>query len=216
MKKIISFSLWGNNPKYTVGCVKNLKLSKIIYPDWTCRVYAAKDVPEDIIKQIQSFNNTELVLMEEPPSWDGMFWRFYAVEDADVFISRDADSRLNLREKAAVDEWLSSDKMFHIMRDHPYHNFPILGGMWGCKAPLLKNIRQMVAEYKKGGYWQVDQDFLREKVYSSVRDIALVHDEFFEKKAFPTKREGLQFVGQVFNEKDETVLDHLMALKRYL
>ena len=28
MKKIISFSLWGDNPKYTIGAIENAKLSK--------------------------------------------------------------------------------------------------------------------------------------------------------------------------------------------
>ena len=37
-------------------------------------------------------------------------------------LSRDCDSRLNKREKLAVDELLKSDKNFHIMRDHPWHN----------------------------------------------------------------------------------------------
>ena len=37
MKKIIAFSLWGDQPKYTVGAIKNADLAKEIYPDWTCR-----------------------------------------------------------------------------------------------------------------------------------------------------------------------------------
>ncbi len=34
MNKVISFSLWGDNPKYTIGAIKNAELSKTIYPDW--------------------------------------------------------------------------------------------------------------------------------------------------------------------------------------
>lgn len=45
------------------------------------------------------------------------------------FISRDTDSRLGLRESAAVDEWVKSGKMLHTMRDHPVgHTAPILAG----------------------------------------------------------------------------------------
>ena len=32
MKKIISFSLWGNSPKYNLGCLYNINLAKDIYP----------------------------------------------------------------------------------------------------------------------------------------------------------------------------------------
>ena len=128
MKKIISFSLWGNNPKYTIGAIKNAELSKIIYPDWICRFYCGKSVPLDIIEKLKSYDNVEVIEMDEYGDWNGMFWRFYACEDADVMISRDTDSRLSFREKSAVDEWMNSDKDFHIMRDHPYHNALILGG----------------------------------------------------------------------------------------
>ena len=51
MKKIISFSLWGDNPKYTIGAINNAKLSQSIYPDWICRFYCGKSVPEEILKK---------------------------------------------------------------------------------------------------------------------------------------------------------------------
>jgi len=41
----------------------------------------------------------------------------------------------------------------------------------------------------------------------------LVHDEFFENKNFPTLRNGDTFVGQVFDENENTVHEHLEALK---
>ena len=38
-----------------------------------------------------------------------------------------------MREVHAVDEWLASPFPFHTMRDHFYHNSPMMGGMWGVK-----------------------------------------------------------------------------------
>jgi len=214
--KCISFSLWGNNPKYTIGAIKNLELAQEIYPDWICRFYVGIDVPKNIINDIEKFSNSEIILMNEQPNWEGMFWRFYAIEDCDVFISRDTDSRLSAREKSAVDQWIQSDKNIHIMRDHPYHNYPILGGMWGAKKPILNNIKNLIKEYKKGNFWQVDQNFLRDIVYPIVKNDALVHDEFFEKKSFPTKRDGLNFIGQIFDENDKPVIEHQIMLKNHL
>ena len=65
----------------------------------------------------------------------GMYWRFLAIEDKDIdiFIVRDCDSRINKREQLAVYQWLKSDCILHIMRDHPHHYYKILGGMWGYK-----------------------------------------------------------------------------------
>ena len=127
MKKIISFSLWGNNPKYTIGAIRNAELTPIIFPNWVSRFYCGKSVPEDIIEKLKSLPQTEVIIMDEDGDWTGMFWRFYACEDSDIMLSRDTDSRLSNREKLAVDEWLESDKDFHIMRDHPYHNTEKIG-----------------------------------------------------------------------------------------
>ena len=48
-----------------------------------------------------------------------------------LFLSRDLDAPLTVREVEAVNEWLESDLAIHIMRDNPDHNVPILGGLWG-------------------------------------------------------------------------------------
>ena len=74
----------------------------------------------DIINKLLALGS-EIRILPVPGDWSGMFWRFAAIDDHDVevMLSRDTDSRLTLREKAAVDDWLSSGKLFHVMRDHP-------------------------------------------------------------------------------------------------
>ena len=202
--KIISFSLWGDNPKYTAGAMKNAIIAPEFYPGWICRFYVGSDVPEHVIEKLAEHSHVQIVDMLGT-GWNGMFWRFFAADGDDTVISRDTDSRLGHREKAAVDEWLESDKDFHIMRDHPYHATEILGGMWGVRNGLLKGIGKMINEYSRGEYddkYQVDQNFLREKIYPIVKDHAMVHDEFFEHKPFPSQfpRYPGDFVGQVFDE----------------
>lgn len=207
MKKVISFSLWGSDPKYTFGALENVKLSKKIYPDWVCRFYIGSSTPVNIMNQLKSFDNCEVIEMNEIGDWTGMFWRFYACEDSDVMISRDTDSRVSTREKLAVEEWLNSDKDFHIMRDHPWHTTEILGGMWGCRNGILKGITKNISEYKKGNFWQVDQNFLREIIYPNVKDNCFVHDSFFSydknSKKFPSVRVNREFVGDVFDDKNQ-------------
>jgi len=122
-----------------IGAIKNAKLANKIYPDWMCRFYIGQSVPTSIVVELSQMNNVQIVEMPEFGDWRGMYWRFVAIDedDIDIMISRDTDSRLNYREKAAVDEWIASDKKFHIMRDHPAHGFPILGGMWGIKKNTI-------------------------------------------------------------------------------
>ena len=209
MKKIISFCLWGNNPKYTKGAIENADIASELYSSWICRYYVGKSTPTEILQELIARKNTEIFIMNEEGNWSGMFWRFFPASESDVevMISRDTDSRLNLREKEAVDEWLSSDKGFHIMRDHPAHGTEILGGMWGAKKAVLPQMKDLIAEYSKGEFWQVDQNFLREKIYPLIKNNSCVHDEFFEHKPFPTPRDGgidhennpVNYVGKAFN-----------------
>jgi hypothetical protein len=145
-----------------------------------------------------------------------MFWRFYACEDSDIMLSRDTDSRLSLREKLAVDEWLSSDKDFHIMRDHPYHNTEILGGMWGVRNGLLKNIKELIKDYTKGDFWQVDQNFLREKIHPLVINDSFTHDSYLNytpnSRPFPSERINREFVGDVFDENENRHPDYYLKI----
>ena len=56
----------------------------------------------------------------------------------DNFVSRDLDSLFSHREQAAVEEWLKSEKYFHIMRDHPAHDEVILAGLWVPNCQMTK------------------------------------------------------------------------------
>jgi hypothetical protein len=149
-----------------------------------------------------------------------MFDRFQAASDSEceAMISRDCDSRLSLREKMAVDEWLASPKAWHIMRDHPWHGALMLGGMWGVKGcPAMTD---WIAAWNAEDRYQTDQDFLRTSVYPIARHNAMIHASFcaVEPDAipFPSPRSGLEFVGQVFDENDITVAEHQTMLMKAL
>jgi len=220
--KIISFSLWGHNLGYYQGAVKNILLAKQIYPEWICRFYCSNDVKQELIQNLLH-ENTEVIILNEPASWFGMFWRFYAADSNDTVIFRDTDSRLSQREKEAVDEWLNSKYDFHIMRDHPLHTVPILGGMWGARNGALKGIKNELLEYKKTAEYtddyHNDQNYLRDKLFSKIVEKAKIHDTFGLKLPFPSKRIHRQFIGQSFNgddtEADKTHGDLIEALKEY-
>lgn len=216
--KIISFSLWGNNPKYTIGAIKNAEIATDIYPDWKCKFFIGESVPKSIIDELSKFDNTIIEHKKEIGNWTSMFWRFETSYDPsiDISIFRDTDSRLNLREKYAVAEWLESDKTFHIMRDHPYHGFPILGGMWGFKQNLTYPMKDLLQSFGKADRYGTDYEFFINSLYPLIKDDKIVHDPFFEKKSFPKPRNGLEFVGQVYDENDRTDLSHLTPLQSAL
>ena len=148
MKKIISFSLWGDDPIYNIGAIRNAELSPEIYPDWICRFYLGDNVPKETEEKLKQFDHVELVKVDEKNDWLSTVWRFYAVDvedGADVVIFRDTDSRLTHREYEAVEEWLTTGRYLHIMRDHPNHTDPISAGMWGCLVKdFIRKINQEV------------------------------------------------------------------------
>lgn len=218
MKKIISFCLWGCDIKYTIGAIKNAKLANEIYKGWVCRFYVASSVPKEIIDQLNAFDNVEVIQRNESGDWRSMLWRFDAAfgDDYKAIIFRDTDSRLNLREKAAVDQWLSSDDQYHIMRDHPHHKFPILGGMWGMKNELKEIVTRELKIFQNSksfvNVYGVDYSFFN-GLYYKILSYSMVHDPFYAKVDFPTKREGFQFVGQSFLADESAYQDHIDALK---
>jgi hypothetical protein len=206
--KLITFSLWGNDPLYTVGAIRNVEIARQLFPEWTCRFYIANSVPDDVCKKLKELD-AELILRINPGSTNSMFWRFEPAADpsVDAMIVRDTDSRLGIREKLAVDEWLESGKKLHVMRDHPYHQVPMLGGMWGCRPVLVPDLFDKINQHinsnpdEKGS----DQHFLWSQIFPEFHKDSFIHDPFFDKKPFPMEREHdpmVKFIGQVFDEND--------------
>jgi hypothetical protein len=219
MKKIISYSLWGNNPKYTIGAIKNANLAGIYYPGWVCRFYCASDVPDDIIVELKK--NSEIIICKDKPDWKFTTKRFLPMSEEGVerVIFRDTDSRFTEREVSAVNEWIDSGEILHVMKDHPFHGgFPILAGMFGIKVGFVPNVEKLLklAESVPEQY-HFDQIFLQKYIWSIFQNQSKIHDEFFLKKPFPTKRKSLEFVGEPFNA-DDSVCDvsHREILKRSL
>ena len=203
--KIISFCLWGENPKYTIGSLKNIELAKKYYPDWICRFHCDESVPKDIIEKIANEKNCEVFLFKNSSNWKFTLSRLLPLDDKniEIVIFRDTDSRISFREQQAVEEWTKSDKCCHIMRDHPYHgNFPILAGMFGLKNKYEFKIVEKINYFECQEQYHYDQIFINKFIYPVIKDDCVIHDEFFEKKSFPTKRIECEFVGNVFDEND--------------
>tara|TARA_R110000851_G_scaffold323724_2_gene490618 strand:- start:478 stop:1140 length:663 start_codon:yes stop_codon:yes gene_type:complete len=215
--KIISFSLWGHDLKYLVGAKKNADLIDKIYPGWIGRFYVAETIPYSILADLQSRENCQVVIRPGLGDWRSMFWRFEPAgeKDVDIMISRDTDSRISLREKEAVNEWIDSEKGFHIMRDHPWHKFPVLGGMWGVKKDAIPDMKDLINNFEQEDKYGTDYEFFASLMTNRIKDDCIIHDEFFGGQQFPTRRQNYEFVGQVFDEKENTVEEHTIVLKKY-
>lgn len=208
-KKVVSISLYGSDPRYTTGAVRNAELVSTVFPGWTLRCYHDNTVPQEIMDKLRDLG---VELVERDPELPGMFWRFQVASDptVDRYIVRDSDSRLTAREKAAVDEWVASGKAWHVMRDHPSHsNYAMSGGLWGATHAAIPDMvdRLKAAEgYRTGGYME-DMNFLNKHIWPIAKEDVFAHDAFSCTKwggghPFPTPREGNEHVGAVYDVHD--------------
>lgn len=204
-RRIISFSLYGDLPLYNDGAIANAELIHRIYPGWTARFYVDDTAPADVVAALRE-RQADIVPVTAPslgPLY-GRYWRFWIAADPGVerFIVRDADSRLNTRERAAVDDWIKSGKSFHVMRDNVAHAKRILAGMWGATGNKLPHIRQMTDSW--GHYSQHGENdrFMSEVVYPLLNDDYVCHDScghFSDAIPFPPHEPmiGTSFIGEI-------------------
>jgi len=210
MVKVFSFSLYGSADKYCKGMIKNIQCIQTAFPYWEIWIHIGDGVPEVIIDTISAFKCVKLIQSAE----HGLVSRFFSIDylETDIMFVRDADSRIYDRDIACIKDFILSDKLFHIIRDHPNHFHPIMGGMWGVKKGVINNITALFLKWKSSReniIFNDDQLFLSDVIYPIVKEFALVHE------AFPTNHEshdckipfkvplnGLHFIGQVYEYDD--------------
>jgi hypothetical protein len=222
--KVISFSLWGNKPIYLVGAIRNAKLAQEFYPDFQCWFYVHEEtVPIETINKLKEFNNVKIIykagdLSKVKPA----MWRFEPFLDPEVelFMSRDVDTKILIREKLAVDEWINSDFLLHIMRDHPYHHFPIQAGMFGIKKSEIYFIDK-INSFNQNDTKIYDQDFLRDIIYPLYKDNCIIHASFHKLEGdkcrdFPINHDedDYRFVGEYVYEDESRNQTNIEQLKR--
>lgn len=238
-QKIIGFSYYGDSrsahhqsKKYFQGIQNNLNLLSKYYPTWIIRLYYDMDDKNDpILPQlcalscVSNFDLCDIQSLPGNPLTNATYvfpmnWRFFPTLDpqVDIYLSRDLDSEFNDREIAAVEEWLHSDKSFHMMRDHPLHDVGMLGSAWGVK--LDKDyVRQKWRRAWRDGFqneimWKArnltgpDQGFLQKYVWPWAKKDSMQHDSYLCKKysgtkGFPTQRknESNNFMAAVVAQK---------------
>jgi hypothetical protein len=112
------------------------------------RIYTSDEIPANIIDELTRLG-AEVVKMSNE---DKMFGRFLIALDptVDRYIIRDIDSRLNTRERIAVEEWIQSKMPLHSIRDHPNHCHTFNGGMWGGVRGAIPNLGEQLRSRSKG------------------------------------------------------------------
>jgi tetratricopeptide (TPR) repeat protein len=184
-ENVIAYSLWGNEPRYLVPLLENVRILPHLFPAWSIRVYYDTTVDHNYITDLgrRGVQCRQMILAPGQPGHRRLLWRFEAIRDPSVkrFLIRDADALLCVKERVAVDAWLQSRYFFHAMRDWYTHTDLILAGMWGGVGNILPSPTEL---FRAWTAWRmendhIDQDILSDTVWPTIRRSLLTHDRVF-------------------------------------
>lgn len=167
VKKVISFSLYGDLSKYTIGAIKNSKLCKKFFPGWEMWVYHNDSVPQEILDTLVE-NDVKLINTQVEEGTRNALWRFSP----------------------------AGDEIEESMREY-------------FKTSNKSNLRE------------VDQWFLKECIYPSVKDYAFINDDYinFEGTSVSISRDRIlddfAFIGEPFDENDNREHNYRDLVKEY-
>lgn len=200
VNKIISMSVWGNDPRYIIGARRQVELAKEFYPDWRVRIY---------IDDKTKLENLDADLIEVTDGSYGMYWRFEPMfeDENNIVMIRDSDSRITVREQMAVNEWLESNKKFHTFKDHDAHyQFKIIGCAFAFKGKFSEEVHNKMKNYIKDmGVYVGDQIFLQDVIWPLVENDTMIHsmkDDGWFKETRKKLKNKFSFCGNGYNEKD--------------
>lgn len=193
-KKVVSFSMYSMDGKGTLkaflkaGVKKNAEMIKVWYPEWVMRIFVSgvsRAAVEELKREAPEAEIVECKLIT-PVISRNMELRWLSHDDPNVerFVVRDLDSVPGLREMLAVNEWIASGLSFHVMRDHPSHAVPVLGGTWGATRgafgfkSMEEHLLRTWAPFpttEVPSNWGEDQGILA-GLWADVRHRAISHD----------------------------------------
>ena len=161
--KVFSFCIYGTEPNYYTGLLENIAIIKEHYPEFTIVVHKGFCDPTWVIP-----DGVEVNITNREGAINALL-RYLSLCTAEVGFVRDTDSRITARDRWCIDQFLKSDKSYHSIRDHYWHQSKLMAGTFGWKRPLPI----MMPTHEVGyGY---DEQFLTQCVYEQIKPELLVH-----------------------------------------
>jgi hypothetical protein len=207
MKKIISYTLFGDDLKYYIGAEKNIIINKELLPDWETYIYylPEKIKVEYINKLIEIgaklIDVTYVEIGDKKSIEFPYFWRFLSFLNNDITLVRDLDSRISDREVEYINRWLENDKDYFIIRDHPWHA-PVPSGLFGIKGKKIEFENHFNLYIKNSDLrWGTDQEIL----YEYMRNVSQENIEYcgYDKPNTYIPRTNKEFfIGMQLDEND--------------
>ena len=175
LKGCFSFCIYGPyTDKYYRGLFENVDLVKTHYPNCDIRIYTSQEALNTVKIYCQG---VKVEVTDEVGSRNKSYRFLPTLMSAYDFVCvRDTDSRIHERDRWCIDHFLDSPYTAYTIRDHKWHEYKIMAGMWGCKGKLSIP-GSVVFDFVKSrpdGY-AVDADFLNTFVYPIIRKNMIVY-----------------------------------------
>lgn len=207
MKKIISFSLFGDDPKYYVGAEKNIILNKELLPDWeTVIYYLPEKIRIEYIDKLKELGGTlidvsDVIVGDRTPIEFPFFWRFLTFLNEGIHLVRDLDSRMSDREVEYIRRWEQSGCKYFIIRDHPWHA-PVPSGLFGIKGKD-NDFEKHFHDYVKNNnlVWGTDQDILYQYI-QNINQENIYYCGFDKPESYIPRINKNFFIGMQLDEND--------------
>ena len=147
-------SLYGNQSSHIYGALRNAQLRSVYFPEWSLTFYIPtqenaapqNSIPEYLLRKLRTLgcNIVEVDPLQSGYSPELLSWLAMDNTQLDYVLVRHVTSRLNARDKAAVNEWIRENKAFHCIRDHPaFVKMSIVPGCFGVRPKLVSELIQL-------------------------------------------------------------------------
>lgn len=194
--KVISYSLFGDPSSfeflfYLRGFYFNLRMCKILYPDWKIILSTSITEPSMFSEMVKLFPSFEGInYLCDAPRCEAMLWRMLPIFDTSAVppfdskvthvLCRDADSVPTYREANCVCEWIASGLPYHAINDNDAHA-GLMGGLVGFRREDFirdtgyKSFDQMIQghDLRKHGS---DQNFMNKFIHPKIKHGLLMHN----------------------------------------
>lgn len=200
MRKVISVSIFDgtserNKDNFYWSCLIHVVRGYLtIFPDWELWVYHDSSlyyaIYGSVLLTLEEKGLIRLIYVRENELLcKAMLWRLSPVFDdsVDYLLCRDVDHVPTGRERAIVDEFVSSDKIVLGINDAWAHTIPLMGGMVGFKTKTLKkklranSLDELLNRHKNRFDFSLhgsDQKFLMDVVWPLLRHLAFIFSGF--------------------------------------
>jgi hypothetical protein len=117
-----------------------------IYPDWEIYIYHDTTVPSNIIDKLTKYKYVKMINMFNSSIVNKVSWCFLVASEKNVerYVIGNIDTRLSLRDKSAVDDWITSGKIIPRLlgKDGIYRDFRTKANRVDIQMILLSSKQQ--------------------------------------------------------------------------